>query len=323
MSLSYPIYKSKSYCPIENNGRNQCYIISGLQFLWSIPGINELFKSLNINDINNKLKFNSVKTDGPICKLNDKKNKNLLIAMKYIFEKFNDFKDRQEPLILDTIKVAKATGSLNVYDLIINNSTFKKFQQESSREFVELIINALICYKSKASIRDFINRFKHIEQTEVICNDNTSKITNQDDGYVLILEITTNNTSIQRSINNNKIQEESFTQYNKNNPNTKQIYTDSCPGGWKTKKVSIVQTPPLTLSSSSSSLKCHIIYLNNNKGHNVYINPSIIIGNDKFNIKCCILYIGLPNSTSGGHYIFYYYDFYLLDIFPLDKYYSN
>ena len=98
MSSSYPLYKNP-YCPINNKG-NQCYMISGLQCLWSIPGLRELFskRNLTIEKIN---KFTLVKTANDECRRDVDKNKCLLLSIKYIFDKFKDFEKNKEVISLE------------------------------------------------------------------------------------------------------------------------------------------------------------------------------------------------------------------------------
>jgi endonuclease/exonuclease/phosphatase family metal-dependent hydrolase len=299
-----PIARTISgYCPLVNNGKNQCYMNSSIQFLYSIPELRDCLKNINPTELNLQPNANG------ICRKDDdvKKNKETIGALKLIFENLE--KQSTEPLEIGNLKI----NDLDVYTILICNLNFGIYNVEDASEFLVNIITPFECYYDNKYIKTFIDTllFNQIKITN--CDNNMKSINDKKleefnpepllRPYEKIISIDLNNitthTTIQALINN--------YQQTKEIEKGDQVQFRSCRNLDGTFGNNISDKFKL---ENMKDQKYYIISLkrfdsdNNKINTPVKINKIISINNINFQIEGCILHSG---GTGGGHYTYAIY----------------
>jgi hypothetical protein len=294
-----PIARTISgYCPLANNGKNQCYMNASIQFLYSIPELRDCLKNINPTEL-----ISPQNATGICIKEDDvKKNRETIGALKLIFENLE--KQSTEPLEIEDLKI----NDIGVYTILINNLNFGMYNVEDASEFLVRIITPFECYYDNKYIKTFIDAllFNQIRITN--CDNNMKSIENiklqefnpepllrpYEKTINIELDNITTHTTIQTLINN--------YQQTKRIEKTNQVELQSCknPDGALGKNIS----DKYELENMRDQ-KYYIISLkrfdslNNKINTPIKINKIISINNTNFQIEGCILHFG---GTGGGHY---------------------
>jgi len=302
--LPLPIARIISgYCPLANNGKNQCYMNASIQFLYSIPELRDCLKNIKPTEL-----IPPQNATGICIKEDDvKKNRETIGALKLIFENLE--KQSTEPLEIEDLKI----NDIGVYTILINNLNFGMYNVEDASEFLVRIITPFECYYDNKYIKTFIDAllFNQIRITN--CDNNMKSIENiklqefnpepllrpYEKTINIELDNITTHTTIQTLINN--------YQQTKRIEKTNQVELQSCknPDGALGKNISDKYELENMRDQKYYIISLKRFDLHNNKINTpIKINKIISINNTNFQIEGCILHSG---GTGGGHYTYAIY----------------
>jgi ubiquitin C-terminal hydrolase len=268
------------YCVIRNN-KNQCYMNSVVQLLFSIDALRDALSKVNIEQLKNEYgEMDGLNTIG---------------ALKTLFEVFEQNLNSDTIIDLDEIKF----NNIPVYKILLG--FFDEGSQEDSLVFLGLVLGKFDYFYKNDSIKMLLNSICHKQNTIVECTKDVFK-TKEPQRHELSF-------SLQLSIDGKKPQQslkellENFQTYEIMNPSDKAklsvCESEENPNGYFIKKKFDI-VPLKTTEYFIISLKRYDE--NNRKIRNPVSDFKYIdIKGTLFLVVGCVVHMG---DTGGGHYVY-------------------
>jgi ubiquitin C-terminal hydrolase len=295
------------------NGNNKCYMIAAIQFLYSIPGLKQLLKTIKLDKIYDlgecKDKYGVDKITGTqvLLTITVPEKKSIILALKNVFDEIENSKPGTK---IDLQK----TGSLKtIYDTFRSidkdERIFPNNEQADAYEMVIKLLGVLDCFDD-IDINSFRESSYIYEKKLIVCDDPLKATIPPKETVVKVrpvLEMNGTNLTIQglvdaqlNTVKKDRIEEleacgnqERIVKDKVVNPKNRE------PGEIQTSySIDATSTLILTLKRFKANYETDVP---TKIKTSVEPEPTIKLKGETFTLKGCIRHIG---SYGGGHYIY-------------------